>query len=241
MPELPEVETIRGQLARALTSKTLDGNLVCAVRRRGKILMIDFDDNTSLAFHLKLTGQLLLNTEPSKHTRKVFNFDDGTTLLFNDLIKFGWWRKLKSTKEIEADLGPEPLTLEFKTFEDLLLKRQNSTIKPLLLNQKFIAGIGNIYADEILFASNVAPLRKVKDLKTQDKKNLFKNIQKILNKAVDLGGSSVRDYINTEGKEGGYQKHHKVYQKKECSKCGTEITRQKIGGRTAHFCTKCQK
>lgn len=241
MPELPEVETIKTQLSRKLAGKALGKHKVKVLRRRGKILIIDFDNKESLVFHLKLTGQLLLNAKPSKHTRKVFDFNDGTKLVFNDLIKFGWWRKLKSTKALEAELGPEPLDLDFKTFKKLLLKRPLSRIKPLLLDQKFIAGIGNIYANEILFASGVLPARKVKELQQQEIKLIFRNIKKILKRAIALGGSSVRDYIDIEGKTGGYQKYHKVYKKKNCPKCSGKIKHQKISGRTAHFCPVCQK
>lgn len=240
MPELPEVETIKSQLSSKLVGKTLNKNKVKGIRRRGKILIIDFE-KYSLIFHLKLTGQLLLNARPSKHTRKVFNFDDGTTLVFNDLIKFGWFRKVKDTKDIENKLGPEPLSLNLKTFENILSKRPRSRIKPLLLDQKFIAGIGNIYADEILFASKVQPTRKAESLSKNEVRAIFQNIKKILRKATALGGSSVRDYINTEGKTGGYQKYHRIYHKKTCYNCKGEIKKQKIGGRTAHFCPNCQK
>jgi len=239
MPELPEVETIRKQLSHGLVDKTLGKHKVKGVRRRGKILMIDFE-NYSLIFHLKLTGQLLLNTEPSKHTRKVFNFNDGISLVFNDLRKFGYWRKVKNTKDIESKLGPEPFSLNAQTFEIMLSKRPRSRIKPLLLDQKFIVGIGNIYADEILFVSRIQPTRKVDSLSKNEIRAIFQNTKKILKKAITLGGSSVKDYVNTEGEEGGYQKHHKVYHKKECYNCKGEIKRQKIAGRTAHFCPICQ-
>jgi len=240
MPELPEVETIRKQLSRNLVGKTLNKHKVKGIRRRGKILIIDFEENYSLIFHLKLTGQLLFNTKPSKHTRKVFNFDDGTLLVFNDLRKFGWWRKVKNTKDIENSLGPEPFSLNLQTFEKILLKRPKSRIKPLLLDQKFIAGIGNIYADEILFASKIQPTRKAVSLSKREIKVIFQNIKKILRKAVELGGSSVKDYVNAEGKQGNYQKYHKVYQKKQCSSCKGNIKREKIAGRTTHFCPICQ-
>ncbi|MDP2864221.1 MAG: DNA-formamidopyrimidine glycosylase [bacterium] len=243
MPELPEVETIRRQLAAKLRGKKLQGKEIVDVRRRAKVLMIDFEDGSSLVFHLKLTGQLIFNGQPSKYTRKVFNFDDGTFLIFNDVRKFGWWKRVKDTKKIEEKFGPEPLTLDFKTFKELLTKRTNSKIKPLLMNQQFIAGLGNIYSDEILFEAGVRPTRIVKTLSSQEIKKIFQNIEKILETAIGHQGSSVEYYVDVYGQKGGYVKYHKVYRRegKKCFCCGTEIKRIKISGRSAHFCPKCQK
>ncbi|MBL7142296.1 MAG: hypothetical protein ISS83_01335 [Candidatus Pacebacteria bacterium] len=150
MPELSEVETIRLQLSRKIVGKRLSGKEITKVRRRAKLLIIDFKDGSSLIFHLKLTDQLIFNGEPSRHTRKVFNFQDGSRLVFNDLRKFGWFKNVKESKIMEKEFGPEPLTMDLKTFESLLNKRPNAKIKPLLMDQKIIAGIGNIYSDEIL-------------------------------------------------------------------------------------------
>ena len=159
MPELPEVETIRRQLAQKLVGKRLKRQLVSNVRRRAKILIIDFEDGSSLIFHLKLTGQLIFDGEPSPYTRKVFCFNDGTKMVFNDVRKFGWWKKVKDAKLIEKNFGPEALEVSLKTFKDNLKKHPGAKIKPLLMDQKFIAGIGNIYSDEILYVARVHPLR----------------------------------------------------------------------------------
>ncbi len=241
MPELPEVETIRRQLAQKIINKRLNGQKIIGVRRRAKILIIDFADRSSLIFHLKLTGQLIFDGKPSRHTRKVFNFDDGSQLIFNDMRKFGWWKKVKETKKIEEEFGTEALETDIGTFKILLRKRPNSKIKPLLMDQKFIAGIGNIYSDEILFASKVGPLRLVKTLTAEEIKNIFQNIKKILEAAIRYRGSSVRHYLDACGQKGDYVKYHKVYQREKCFVCGTKIKRIKIGGRSAHFCPKCQK
>ncbi len=242
MPELPEVETIRRQLAEKIIGRKLDGREITDVRRRAKILIFDFNDGTSLIFHLKLTGQLIFNGKSSPYTRKVFNFDDGSQLIFNDVRKFGWWKKVKGTKEIEEKFGPEALEINLKTFSVLLSKRLNSRIKPLLMDQKFIAGIGNIYSDEILFAAKVHPLRRVKTLGKKEIGDILKNIRKILKEAIRRHGSSVRDYFDAYGEKGDYAKYHKVYQKEgeKCLRCGAIIARIKIGGRSAHFCPKCQ-
>ncbi len=240
MPELPEVETIRLQLAGKVIGKKINGRRIVCLRRRGKILMIDFDNGSTLAFHLKMTGQLIFNGKPSKHTRKVFNFDDGSRLIFNDVRKFGWYKIVKNTDEIEKGFGPEALAVGLKIFKNALDKRPNAKIKPLLMDQKFIAGIGNIYSDEILFASKIHPLRLVKTLDEKETKIIFQNIKKILKKAIELRGSSVDHYLDAYGRKGEYLKRHKIYQKEKCSSCGEKIKKIKINGRSAHFCPKCQ-
>ena len=176
MPELPEIETIRRGLTDGIVGKKLEGVRVTGVRRRAKILMIDLADGTSLIFHLKLTGQLLFNAKPGKYTRAVFKFTDGTNLVFNNVRKFGWWKRIKDTSEIEKDFGPEPLAEDFtlKKFKEMLSHRTRSKIKPLLMDQHFMAGIGNIYSDEILFASGVRPQRRVKTLNEKEIKGIGK-------------------------------------------------------------------
>ena len=243
MPELPEVETIRLQLSKKIVGKKLDGKKITNVRRRAKILIIDFAQGSSLLIHLKLTGQLIFNGKILPHTRKVFNFDDGTKLIFNDVRKFGWWKKVKNTKAIEKSLGPEALTLDLDTFNALLERKPNSKIKPLLMDQRAISGIGNIYSDEILFASKVHPLRTVETLKKKEIEKICQNIKKILKAAIKAHGSSVEHYVDACGKKGNYVKQHKVYQREgqKCLRCGSVIKRIKIGGRSAHFCSKCQK
>lgn len=243
MPELPEVETIRLQLSRKIVGKKLNGKKITGLRRRAKILIIDFSDGQSLLIHLKLTGQLIFNGKPSPYTRKVFNFDDGSRLVFNDLRKFGWWKRVKETKTLEKTFGPEALEINFKTFKNLLKKKPKAKIKPLLMDQKFIAGIGNIYSDEILFASRINPLRQVKDLNDKEIRKILQNIKKILKKAIKYQGSSVKYYLDACGKKGKYLKYHKVYQKEgeKCFHCHGIIKRIKLGGRSAHFCPACQK
>jgi formamidopyrimidine-DNA glycosylase len=243
MPELPEVETIRRQLAQKIVGKKLNGKKITAVRRRAKVLMIDFSDGTSLAFHLKLTGQLIFNGKPLKYTRKIFKLDDGSKLIFNDARKFGWWKNVKDTKALEKEFGLEALEIDLKTFKNNLKKRPGAKIKPLLMDQKFIAGIGNIYSDEILFAAKVHPFRLVKTLKDKEIKLIHRNIKKILQRAIQYRGTTEQYYRDACGREGNYAKHLKVYQKedKKCPRCGTKIKRKKIGGRSTHYCPKCQK
>src|SRR3989338_3046538 len=144
MPELPEVETIRRQLAKKIIGKKLEGKKITGLRRRAKILIIDFNGGSSLIFHLKLTGQLIFNGEAGKHTRKIFRFNDGTHLVFNDTRKFGWWKKVKNTNDLVKRFGPEALEVSITEFQKRLQQRPNAKIKSLLMDQKFIAGIGNI-------------------------------------------------------------------------------------------------
>ena len=251
MPELPEVETLRRQLSSKIIGKKLNGpstrlgagKKITGLRRRAKILIIGFADGSSLLIHLKLTGQLIFNGEQSKHTRHVFQFSDGSRLIFNDARKFGWWKIVKNTQKLEQGFGPEALDLDLQKLKDLLGKRANAKIKPLLMDQKAIAGIGNIYSDEILFASRVSPLRQAKSLKDEEIRQIHQNIKKILSDAIKYRGSSVEYYLDACGQKGNYTKRHKVYQKegKKCSRCESVIKRLKISGRSAHFCPTCQK
>jgi len=242
MPELPEVETIRRQLAQEIIGKKLNGQKIINVRRRAKILIIDFADGSNLIFHLKLTGQLILNGKPLPYTRKVFNFEDGSQLFFNDARKLGWWKKIRGTKKIEEGFGPEALEIDFNTFKALLEKRPNSKIKLLLMDQKSIAGIGNIYSNEILFAAKINPSRRVKTLTSEEIRMVFQNMKKILKKAIRYHGTTERDYRDAYGREGNYFRFLKVYDREgeKCSRCGTKIKKEEIGGRSAYFCPACQ-
>jgi len=242
MPELPEVETIKRQLARKIIGKKLKSRKITDVRRRAKLLIIDFSDNSSLIFHLKITGQLIFNGKPSSSTRKVFYFEDGSRLVFNDVRKFGWWKKIKGTGKIEEGFGPEALDINFMRLKTLLKRRPNTRIKPLLMDQKSIAGIGNIYSNEILFAAKIHPLRQVKTLSNKEAWRIFQNIKKILKKAIQHRGTTEQYYRDAYGQEGGYLKFLRVYGRegKKCSHCGAVIKRAKIGGRSAYFCSHCQ-
>lgn len=243
MPELPEVETIKSQLQKLIVGKKLSGKKIVGLRRRAKVLIIDFADGSSLLFHLKMTGQLIFNGVPSRHTRHIFKFNDGSSLVFNDIRKFGWFKKVKDSRVIEKSFGPEALKISLKELKVVLQKRLKTRIKPLLMDQKLIAGIGNIYSDEILFAAKVHPLRRAQTLKEKEIVLLWQNIQKILKAAVKYRGTSDRDYLDAFGQKGEYLSHLKVYGKEgeRCSRCPGIIKRQKIGGRSAHFCSKCQK
>ena len=235
--------------------KAVIGATVKKVGRRAKILIFEFSNNWSLLIHLKLSGRLIfrkkgeeLGPEDLKWNHLIWYFSDGSRLFHNDLRQFGYV-KLVKTDELagffkKEKLGPEPLEKNFTLadFSAILKKKPKAKIKQFLLDQKNIAGIGNIYSDEILFFARVHPLRKVQELKPSEIKKVFEGIRKILLEAIRLKGSSVRDFLDALGKEGGYVPKLKVYGREgeKCSRCGAIIKRIKIGSRSAHFCPKCQ-
>lgn len=269
MPELPEVETMRKGLENKVKGKTISEiktidykkvekdvkknalSKIKKVRRRAKVLIIDLANDYSLIIHVKLTGYFIFQPKgkdyKKKVTRVIFHFKDGSSLLFNDVRKFGWI-KIRKTKEVEKflkkkfDFGPEPLSKEFtaKKFKEMLKKRSKSTLKPLLMDQSFLAGLGNIYAQEACYCAKILPKRKAGDLSDKEIKKLHDCIVKILKKALKYKGTSAVDYVTVEGKEGTFGQKLAVYQQKKDPK-GHKLTSEKIGGRTTRFCKKCQK
>lgn len=227
------------------------------VQRRAKLLIIDLSSGYSLLIHLKMTGQLIyqlprhpeLVSGSHKHAHIVYTFSDGSKLFHNDLRKFGFVKLLK-TEETPRYLekekyGPEPLEKKFTVgvFKNLLSTRLRQKIKSALMDQSFVAGIGNLYADEICFYAKVAPARIISDLKDAEIKKLFQGIKKILLQAIARHGSSVDKYVDAEGKQGEFAPFLKVYGREgeKCSRCGGTIKRIKLGGRGTHFCPKCQR
>ena len=241
MPELPEVETIKRQLEEKLIGKKWQGRKIVNVRRRAKLLLIDFNDSSSLVFHLKLTGQLLFNGIPGKYTREVFNFDDGSNLVFNDARKFGWAKHIQNSQEIEKPFGPEALDITLPDLKAVFVKKRRTRIKTVLMDQKQIAGIGNIYSDEILFAAKVRPDRLAGTINSQESSKILASAKTILKKAIEKRGSSIEYYLDALGQKGDFVSLHKIYHKKQCIKCGGRVERLKIGGRTAHYCPQCQQ
>ena len=272
MPELPEVETFARSLERALRGRRvasvrllfrpllrtgspallsrLRGRKVECVGRRGKYLLIRFEGGLSLAFHLKMTGGFQFvpkGTSPEKHARLVFTFRGATPdLHFRDTRKFARLYALPTEAEAEfpsiAALGPEPLEVGLEDFARLI-RRRKGRLKSLLLNQAFLAGVGNIYADESLFRARLHPLRKASTLSRGEAERLLASIQAVLRKAIARGGSSIRDYSDSEGRRGSYQESHRVYGREgePCPGCEGLIVRKVIGGRASFFCPKCQK
>jgi formamidopyrimidine-DNA glycosylase len=272
MPELPEVETIartlepaiRGRIVSAVDllyrpllrtggRKGLDGlkgRRVLGVMRRGKMLLIALESGRTLVFHLKMTGQFSL-ADPAgkldKHTRLVVRFEDGANeLVFRDVRKFGFLLCLEGDPMAAcaelACLGPEPLEVGLEEFAALLARRKGR-IKSLLLDQTMIAGIGNIYADEMLFDAHIHPETQASSLGKKAVGRLYASMKKILTQAIAEKGSTVQDYRDAEGMAGNFQFFHKVYDRKgePCVVCATPVRMTRIGGRSSHFCPRCQR
>lgn len=281
MPELPEVETLKLGLQKYLVGhKILDveilapriffgdkdliiGAKVKGIKRIGKGLIIDLDNNYSLAIHIKLTGQLIyrddktskiqvskekVGTIPNKFTHLIFNLDKGAKLYYNDQRRFGWIKVIK-TKEVMdlpffREMGPEPFKkLNEKGFEKLI-SGSKTVIKPLIMDQKKIGGIGNIYANDALFLARILPSRKANSLSEAEINKLYDCLHKVLQKGLDSGGASELTFVNILGQDGGYQNHTLVYGKKGelCPSCGKEkIKFIRIGGRGTYYCPNCQK
>ena len=230
---------------------TLNATIKSA-RRRAKIIIIDLSNGYSLGIHLKMAGRLLYlkkNSPIVKHTHVIVHLDNGYDLRFWDMRQFGYVRVFP-TKDTEKALkldefGPEPLEKVFTLdkFREMLKSRPNTRIKPLLMDQGFISGIGNLYADEILFYARIHPLRRINTLKEQEIKKIFNGIKEILADAIKKKGSSVDLYVDIEGKAGTYANYLKAYSREgeKCFGCKGLVTRIKIGSRSAYFCPKCQK
>lgn len=245
----------------------LIGAKVQDIKRRAKVLMIELSSKYSLIIHLKMTGQLVFVDEdkrfgaghpnnslvgelPDRSTRVTLMFSDGSKLFFNDQRKFGWMRLLPTAEVPNIDfmkrLGPEPLADSFSVlnFYDRIKKRQNSMIKAVLLDQSVIAGIGNIYADESLWIARIHPAQRVKDISERKLSALFAGIQESLRLAIKNGGSSDRNYVDSDGKPGSYLRFAKVF-RREGQSClrhpDTLIVKIRVAGRGTHICPKCQK
>ncbi|HRY63423.1 MAG TPA: bifunctional DNA-formamidopyrimidine glycosylase/DNA-(apurinic or apyrimidinic site) lyase [Patescibacteria group bacterium] len=190
--------------------------------------------------------KLLINL-PNKYSHVVFNFQDGSHLFFNDLRQFGWVKLLdgRELEKLDKEFGIEPLEKEFtfKKFKELLVKKQNKVIKPLLMEQDVIAGVGNIYAQEACFCAGVMPSRRVKDLSEQELNKLYVCLVKILKLAVAKKGTSSDNYVDAFGRQGNMVKYLKVYDRKgeKCRRCGVEIKVMKQGSRTTAYCPGCQR
>ncbi len=262
MPELPEVETIRKDLTKVLNrtfvglwtdtkkiikkdfkifKKTIKGAKIKRIERKGKNLIFSLSNDYYLLIHLKLTGYLLYDQLPkNQYLRVIFYLDNKKTLALSDLRKFAKIELLskKELTEILSKIGPDPLEISFEEFKGILPKKGN--IKKVLMNQKIISGIGNIYADEILWESKIHPL---KDISLVEKKILFKNIKQVLKKGIKLRGASVSDYKDLQGEKGTFDQKRKVYRKegRPCPRCQKKIERIKINNRSSHFCSFCQK
>jgi len=226
---------------------------IAALKRKGKYLIIELSDNWRLVVHLRMTGKLLW-TENSQepllpHTHAVINFTDNKQLRFNDVRRFGRWWLVKDSDLSQVSgllsLGPEPIAKDFSPalLKERLAKKGKSNIKSALLDQKVVAGLGNIYVDETLFAAGIHPLRTVESLTAEEINALAEAAREILINSIERRGTSFRDYLDGLAKPGENQNYLKVFQREglPCPNCQCPIQREKIGGRSSFFCPSCQK
>lgn len=268
MPELPEVETVVRSVAADITGKTirhasvsshrvtrgdhaatvaaLSGATIQAVGRRGKQILVQLDRGL-LYIHLGMTGKLLWipaegeRAFTGKHARAVLTFDDGA-LYYDDPRMFGRFEFYPELPPTLALVGPDALTVAHVDFAERL-KRHRGRIKSVLLNQRFLGGVGNIYADELLFASKVHPLAQVKRLSRSRIERMHQQLIEILETAVRHNGSSISDYVDSGGNKGSFQQHHQVYGRagEPCIRCGSPIRRIVVAQRGTHYCPRCQR
>jgi len=266
MPELPEVETIKRELEKTVLGKRitrviinnpkvirepkpdkfkkeLTGVTIEKVLRKAKVLILELSNGKSLVIHLRMTGQLIYPGR-AKESRVSFYLSDGNILDFNDRRLFAELRALNDWRSLKfiQGLGPEPFDLSLGKFKDMLFSKKTK-IKPLLMDQTFISGIGNLYAAESLFRAKIYPERPASSLSDKEKEILFKEIKDTLSEAIHYKGSSVDQYVQLSGSPGDYVKYHKVYDReaKPCLVCKTPIKRISLGGRGTYFCPKCQR
>jgi formamidopyrimidine-DNA glycosylase len=262
VPELPEVETVVRTLAPRLRGRRIEraeffskhvvkqdfaevaarlaGQRITAIERRGKFIVVRLSEGT-LTIHLGMTGKLLLAGKPGPYARAIFHLDKGM-LVYDDIRHFGkieW--SLDLPKRVAA-LGPEPLSVTPAELQTMLRKR-HSRIKPLLLNQRFLRGMGNIYTDEALFLARIHPLALASRLGKQRSARLHQAITDVLTAAIEHKGSSISDYVDADGRKGTFQLRHQVYGREgePCTNCGKPIRRIVVGQRGTHYCPGCQR
>jgi formamidopyrimidine-DNA glycosylase len=224
------------------------GATIEAVERRGKYLALRLDTGLLIAVHLRMTGKLLhrdAGAEPDRFLRIILVFDDGTELRFTDVRKFGgFWLVDNVDEAMSTPMGPEPLSEGF-TLQGLkaALAGRKAPVKAVILDQRRIAGVGNIYADEACFEAGIDPRRLGGTLKAKEVSRLHASVRNVLHLGVESRGASFRDYADADGKDGGMQMLVKVFRRtgKPCYTCGTIIERTKVGGRSTHYCPKCQR
>jgi len=268
MPELPEVETIKNELAPVVCGRRISkieflwartllkpdadefaagvcGRLVTRLSRRGKYLVFHLDNGNLLLVHLRMTGSFLCGTEKAvlpQHTRAVIHLDDGRCLYFIDPRKFGKFQLVNDGTFLN-ELGPEPLDDAF-TPEVLerLLSRRKTPVKSVLVDQRVMAGIGNMYADEALFRSRIHPLRPADSLSSEEVKRLHSAIQTVLRQGIASKGASIANYFRPNGEKGHAHQEFKVAHRQgaACPDCGTPLQRIVVRQRGTCFCPCCQ-
>lgn len=227
------------------------GKTILNIGRRGKYLLIHLSGELTLVIHLRMTGRLIYTPEDApvaKYTHLIFHLDNNHQLRFSDMRQFGrlWLVPQQELNTITGlkNLGVEPLSRELTPeYLQRELKRRRARLKPLLLDQTFIAGLGNIYADEALHRAGLQPLRMSSTLTPREANALFQSIKEVLEEGIASRGTTVRDYVDGYGQSGTFQEKLRVYsrQGRPCPRCGKAIQRLRAGGRSAYFCPGCQE
>ncbi|OGY30347.1 MAG: DNA-formamidopyrimidine glycosylase [Candidatus Woykebacteria bacterium RIFCSPHIGHO2_12_FULL_45_10] len=270
MPELPEVETIRRDLEKEIVGhkitdlwydapkmlqptpeklETIVGHHIVSAGRIGKLLLLGIENDGTVGIHLKLSGRLFIrdqNSPEDRFTHVIFLLDDGRELRFTEFRKFGYAKLIEDEEElktIKSKYGPEPLTSDF-TFDALkkVLNKANRAVKTVIMDQKKIAGVGNIYADEALWLAKINPEALAFKLTNAEIEALHQGIIKVIEAGIADRGTSVDDYLDVYGKEGFHAKNLNVFRQngKPCPRCGTMIKKIRVGGRGTHLCPNCQ-
>jgi len=266
MPELPEVETVTRSLAALVGRRIVSaefrclrilrggdprrmaariaGRRIAGVKRYGKFILAGLvgpEDFGYLLMHLGMTGKLLLGGDTGKHTHAILTLDRGV-LLFDDPRQFGSIEFSEEFPARIARLGPEPLEIPLEAFASEL-KRHKTRVKALLLDQRFVRGVGNIYADEALFRAGIHPMAIACRLRGERPRRLYESLRAVLTEAIAAGGSSISDYVDAQGRKGFFQFSHRVYQRtgEPCVTCGAPIRRVLVTQRSSHFCPQCQR
>jgi formamidopyrimidine-DNA glycosylase len=269
MPELPEVETVVRDLRPRVVGRTIvgakinwdrtietpsaqkfaqqiRGQKIIKITRRGKYLVFHLASKMYMLAHLRMTGGFFVEKpgEPrDKHMHVILTLDDGRELRFRDTRKFGRMWLVDDPQCVVGKLGPEPLEISSSEFHALFEKRRGH-LKPLLLDQTFLAGVGNIYADESLWAARLHPLRAAESLTRDERARLYRAIRQILTRAIAVGGTSIDVmYKRVNGKSGGFQESLRAFDREErpCRRCGTPIVKTVVAQRGTHLCPTCQK
>lgn len=269
MPELPEVETVKEVLKKEVLNKTIKdviinydkiienlssnefkekikNQTIVDIKRKGKWLLFELNDYYLLS-HLRMEGKYYIkdsNDEITKHQHVIFIFDDGKQLRYNDTRKFGKMYLLAKeniyNQKPLSDVGLEPWELDLDYLKDKF-KKKNLPIKTVLLDQSIIAGLGNIYCNEVLFSSKINPYKKASELKDKQLEDIIIYSKITLEKAIKLGGTTIKSYTSSEGVHGRFQNELLVHTKLVCPECGSALKKEKIGGRSTYYCDNCQK
>jgi formamidopyrimidine-DNA glycosylase len=273
VPELPEVETVRAQLEPVLTGRRferveihdprlvrpyepaevvaeLEGERVAAVERRGKYLIVRFESDRVLLIHLRMTGSLCHSSsglDGDRHRRAVVRLDDGSDVAYRDVRRFGTWLLLEPGElapYLATRVGEEPLDVLFTAARlGASLAKRRAPIKSALLDQRTLAGLGNIYVDEALWRARINPLRPAESIDRTELRRLHRAIRTTLEAGIARQGSTLRDYALPDGGSGSMQDEFKVYGRggEPCDRCGTPIAKTRLGGRGTWFCPQCQQ